>query len=276
MPIAQTVFRAVLILLGTAACATVRVGESHFFIPGPAATAGPVVVAGAEVTDVTLQAADGTTLGGAYVARAGADVDILYFGGNASHVDDTLPWIGTAIGKLNANVLMVDYRGYGRSAGTPAIESLKQDALAAFDFLRARDARRPIVVHGFSLGSFIAAYVAANRPVQGVVLEGPAPDVATWAKHQVPLYAKAVVRVEIAPALLRESNLTAVAQSTAPLLLLTGSRDPVTPPKFLAPILAASASTNKRSFVANGASHGNALTVAAAMEAYRQLLDAAR
>jgi hypothetical protein len=81
----------------TAGCAY-NIEESHFFLPGPAKSTAPSSIGDAIVENVTLRAADGTTLAGAYVARPGADLEVLYFGGNASRVDDAVaeifgsPW----------------------------------------------------------------------------------------------------------------------------------------------------------------------------------------
>lgn len=266
--------RLLLALLLVAGCARYTIEEGHFFVPGPAKTTSPVVT-GASVEDVTLQAADGTTLGGAYLTRPGADVDILYFGGNVSRVNDALADLAAVTADLRANVLMIDYRGYGRSGGKPALAAIKSDSLAAFDFLRARS-DRPIIVHGFSLGGFMASHVAANRTAQGLVLEGTAADVETFARNQIPLYAKPVVRLNIAPALKAESNVIALKRHSGPLLVMTGSADTVTPPEFMKPLLAASPSANKRGFVAQGATHGNALTVPAARQAYGAFLDEVR
>lgn len=177
---------------------------------------------------------------------------------------------------MGVNVLMIDYRGYGRSAGTPSIATMKNDALAAFDHLRGRAGDRPIVVHGLSLGGFVAAHVAANRAVQGLVLEATAPDVATWARNQIPGYAKPAVRLKIAPALLAESNVEAVGRHRGPLLLITGSNDAVTPPRFMQPLLAASPSPNKRAVIARGAGHGDALAIPEARRAYAGFLEGVR
>lgn len=267
---------AIAVLLFATACATFDIDESHFFYPGAAATRVPATVEGAVVEDVTLTAADGTALGGVYVRQPDADLEVLHFGGNASRADDMAAALGRIVRGLRANVTMIDYRGYGRSAGTPAIETMKSDALAAFDQLRARAGGRPIVVHGVSLGGFVASHVAANRTVQGLVLESTAPDVATWAKNQIPAYAKPVVRLKIAPALLAESNVEAVRRHSGPLLLVAGSKDAVTPPRFMQPLLAASPSSEKRAVVAQGANHGEALAVREAHQAYAEFLDVVR
>ena len=262
--------------LAATGCATFDIGETHFFHPGPAATSAPRTIGGAVVEDVTLRADDGTALGGVSIRQADADVEVLYFGGNASRADDMAAALARIVDGLRVNVLMIDYRGYGRSAGTPAIQTVKQDAVAAFDSLRGRAGGRPIVVHGVSLGGFVAAHVAASRTAEGLVLEATAPDVQTWARSQIPAYARPFVRLKIAPALLAESNVEAVRRHRGPLLLLTGSRDTVTPPRFMEPLLAASPSPARRAVVAEGAGHGGALAVPEARQAYAEFLDGVR
>lgn len=263
-------------LLLLAACATFNISEEHFFHPGPAQKPVPIEVPGATVETQTITTADGTVLGATHVVHPDADVEILFFGGDSFHIDDFGDELAGILVPLRTNMFMVDYRGYGRSGGTPTIAALKSDVLLAFDHLRARTGTRPIVVHGFSLGSFMAAHVAANRPAAGLVLESSAPDVTTWANAQVPMYAKASVRIKIAPALLKESNTAALKNYTGPLLVMTGSLDKITPPRFSETLLAASPSPNKRMAIVPGANHGDVLAFPPALTAYRELLDAVR
>lgn len=260
----------------TATACTLTVGENHFFYPGPANTPPPHVIEGATVEDVSLVASDGTPLGGIRIRRPDADLEVLYFGGNASHADDMAAVLGSLIAGPQVNVTMVDYRGYGRSSGKPTIDALKSDALSVFDYVRAHADDKPIVVHGVSLGGFVASHVAANRTAQGLVLESTAPDVETWAHNQIPFYARPILRIHIAPALLAQSNVEAVKRYSGPLLLIAGSRDAVTPPRFLERLLAKSASPVKRMIIAQGADHGFALGVPEARAAYEQFLDVVR
>jgi uncharacterized protein len=262
---------AALAAFALAGCVTMAVQEDHFFVPGPAQAAGPPSVAEMEPLEITTT--DGVKLAGVYVRQPGAKFDVVYFGGNASRVDDHAAGIAHSIAPLPVNMVFFDYRGYGRSTGTPTIEALKQDALVIVDDATKRAAGRPVIVHGFSLGSFMAAYAAEHRPVAGLVLESTAPDVETWAKNQVPWYAKPFVRLRIAPALLAESNEQRLRAYTGPLLLMTGSADPVTPPKFASALEKVSRSTNKRVAIVRKASHGDAMAYEAAVTAYREFLD---
>lgn len=246
--------------------------DTHFFNPGPAERPTPIRAAGVHAETVTIPRENGVALHGVYATRPDATAEILYFGGNVSRVDDDADEIVRAVAPLRVNVLMVDYRGYGGSTGTPTIGAVKEDALAAFDVLRERAGARPIVVHGFSLGSFIAAHVAVNRPAVALVLESTAPDVTTWARNSVPTLMKPFLRVHIAEALQQESNTERLRRYTGPLLLVTGTKDDVTPPKFASALLATSASTAKRQVVVEGATHGDAMTFPAAIAAYDRFL----
>lgn len=136
--------------------------------------------------------ADGARLEGWLVgARAARDSRepkplVLYYGGNAEEVS----WITRHAAKLDPYaVLLVNYRGYGRSTGKPHQRELFADALAIFDEVTKRaevDPRR-VVVWGRSLGSGIAVHVAAERPVAGVVLITPYDSMSALAARHMPM-----------------------------------------------------------------------------------------
>jgi pimeloyl-ACP methyl ester carboxylesterase len=98
---------------------------------------------------------------------------VLYFGGNMFHLDQHGAALLPVLAACGTNVAVFDYRGYGRSPGKPTVENMQADALALFDAVNARFPGR-VIVHGQSLGSFMAAHVAAARPVLATVLESTA------------------------------------------------------------------------------------------------------
>jgi pimeloyl-ACP methyl ester carboxylesterase len=114
-----------------------------------------------------------TTLVG-WWARGGAPesgIVILYFGGNA---EDVLYTASTAERLAAERVLLVNYRGYGSTAGKPSQAALFADALALYEHVRASGVSpNRIVAMGRSLGSSVATMLAANRPLRGVVLITP-------------------------------------------------------------------------------------------------------
>lgn len=107
---------------------------------------------------------------------------VLYFGGNAEEVSWMLEEIGNAPG---VSWLLVDYRGYGLSEGSPGEAALVSDALQWFDHattLSGVDPKR-IFAFGRSLGSGVAVQLAAERPLAGVILSTPFDSLAAVAKR---------------------------------------------------------------------------------------------
>ena len=128
-----------------------------------------------------LTAADGTRVH-AWHVRSGAPL-VLYFGGNAEEVS----WMIEAAqaGAPGASWLLMDYRGYGQSAGAPSETALVADAVALYDHaatLPGADPKR-IVAFGRSLGSGVAVALAAARPLAGLALATPYDSLAALAKR---------------------------------------------------------------------------------------------
>ena len=140
----------------------------------------------AHAVPLTVTAADGTLLRGWLVAGSAAPAPtIIYFGGNAEEVSFTLAdprW------PRDWSTVALNYRGYGASEGKPGARELNADALSIYDAVAARDAidRQRIVVFGRSLGTALAAHVAAERPVAGVVLVSPYDSLAAIGSHHYP------------------------------------------------------------------------------------------
>ena len=177
-----------------------------------------------EAFDVT--AADGTGLHGYYLPRrrdGRLQPAVLYFAGNAEEQTGFFLWSPNELSAYT--VAGVDYRGYGTSDGKPTEALVKADALAVYDALLKKlgpDGR--IVVMGRSLGSGVAAYVAANRPVAGVILVTPYDSLAAVGQGSHPF---APVRLllkhpfDVAPD---------AARVTAPALFLIAGDDTLIPP----------------------------------------------
>lgn len=79
---------------------------------------------------------------------------ILFFHGNAGNIGHRLPNAKGLFKHLQANIFLVEYRGYGLSEGVPSESGLYKDAQAALNYLQGRQDidQRQIVVFGRSLG----------------------------------------------------------------------------------------------------------------------------
>jgi len=141
---------------------------------------------------------------------------IIYYGGNAEDVY----YAAEQFGKYgDTAALMVNYRGYGKSTGTPGEKELFSDALAIFDEIQKRYSPEKIFLMGRSLGSGVASYVAAHRNVTGIILITPFDSIANIAKRQFPF-------LPTGKLLQHQFRSTDYApQFTAPTLVIYGGRD---------------------------------------------------
>jgi hypothetical protein len=124
--------------------------------------------------------------------------------------------------------MALDYRGYGASGGRPTEAGLWLDARAAYDWLRRRGVPPGrIVPHGHSLGAALAAWLAGEVPVAGVILEGAMPGTEEMGRYHYPflLFPRALVRD-------RYATLEHLARVRCPVLVLHGEADAIVPLEF--------------------------------------------
>ncbi|WP_137822181.1 alpha/beta hydrolase [Pseudomonas sp. D(2018)] len=134
-----------------------------------------------EYRDISLTAADGTRLHAWWLpAKPGVDVKgtVLHLHGNGGNVATHLggSWWLPAQGY---QVLLLDYRGYGRSEGSPSLPAIYQDIEAAFAWLdQAPEVQgKPVVLLGQSIGGALAVHYLAEHParreqLRALVLDG--------------------------------------------------------------------------------------------------------
>ncbi len=265
-----------------AAC-TFTVDEARLLHPTPGGALDAEALEGAagvyEMSDQWITAPDGVRLSAVLLRQPGARGTILYFGGNGFTIERFGAYVAGLLAPLGVDVMIVDHRGYGRSGGTPTQANLEADGVAAFDHLSGTIGvpASSIVVHGQSLGSFIAGRVAAERPTGGVVLESSATTTEEWVAANLRGARRLVVRAEIDPALRGRGNLSNMAAIDEPLLILVGSADRTTPPSLSQALYAASPlpAGRKTLAVVAGAGHNDVLRHAEALAAYRAFLERA-
>ena len=147
--------------------------RSLIYFPQPGSPAG-------RAATITLPA-DGAQVRVTTRPHRGPDA-LVYFGGNAEDVAQSLPHLSDA---FPAHALyLLHYRGYGGSTGKPTEAALFADALALFDQVHAE--HQNIVAVGRSLGSGVAVYLASTRPVTRLVLVTPYDSVQEIAARQYP------------------------------------------------------------------------------------------
>ncbi len=116
----------------------------------------------------------------------GKERTVIYHGGNA---EDLAGHCETFWNGLDANALLVNYRGYGQSEGKPGETEMVADCIAIYDLFLAEKKIPPAntILMGRSLGSGVAIQVAAARPQSaGLILVTPYESIAAIAKFQYP------------------------------------------------------------------------------------------
>jgi hypothetical protein len=121
--------------------------------------------------DVEFAGPDGIGLHGWFVPAASGGATILYCHGNAGNISHRLERL-KFFNQLGCNVFAFDYRGYGRSRGTPNEKGLYADAQAAYDYLLRRKIRSTeIIGYGESLGGAVIINLACTKPLAALILD---------------------------------------------------------------------------------------------------------
>jgi uncharacterized protein len=167
------------------ALVAIRLFESHliFFPNYPGRLEGDWHPRNLPVEDVWLNSSDGTRLHAWWIPNDHAKFTFLAFHGNASNIANRAE-VYEFLRDTPANVFALEYRGYGKSEGKPSEAGIYRDADAAYQYLVNREAIAPksIVSFGQSLGTAVAANLAARREVGAVVLEAPFPSASVLAR----------------------------------------------------------------------------------------------
>jgi len=120
----------------------------------------------------------------AWVVNPGHADATIFFGGNAVNAYLAIPQVKRTL--PNFTSYLVDYRGYGSSSGTPSETALLADALVVHDAIALK--HRTVTAVGRSLGTGIAAFLAARRDLHKLVLITPYDSIEAVAKHRYPVY----------------------------------------------------------------------------------------
>jgi uncharacterized protein len=145
---------------------------------------------------------------------------VFYFGGNAEEVSLNLEDYAA---KVSANVVLVNYRGYGLSTGSPAEDHLKSDALAIYDHMADRFDLDPArcIAWGRSLGSSMAAFLALERGLGRLILTCPFDSIQAVAGAYYPSWLVNLVLED------RHRTIDFAHRITSPTLVLVAADDEV-------------------------------------------------
>lgn len=179
-------------------------------------------------TDITISS--GTQqLNGMLWKKSGASKIFIVNHGNGGDIANRVLLLAPLL-CCNASVLLYDYEGYGKSTGEPSVPAVKQDGLAAYDYVHNVLHYEPkdIVLYGESLGSGVATYIAENRKAAAIIIQSgfsslsdAAKDRLMWLKLYPPFCFNGV----------EMDNVAYLHGPHPPLLLMHGDADVVLPIK---------------------------------------------
>ncbi len=193
------------------------------FLPSRTLFATPQRI-GLEYEDVWLQPTGGARIHGWYLPHPEPRGTLLFFHGNAGNVGDRLESLAI-FHRLRLNVLIIDYRGYGKSEGSPGESESYADAEAAWRHLV--EARRipasHIVFFGRSMGGAVAAWLAGRVTPAGLILESTFTSVPDMAAKVYPIFPVRLL------ARIRLDARAWLAGVNAPLLVIHSANDEIVP-----------------------------------------------
>ncbi len=214
---------------------------------------------GLEFEDVYLTTSDGVRIHGWFVPGSGGPT-LLWFHGNGGNISNRADNIAGLNRRLGVSILIIDYRGYGLSEGSPDEQGTYLDAEAAVAHALSRSDVDPdrLVLFGRSLGCAVAAEMAVRHDVYAVVLESPFTSIPAMARRAYPFL----------PGLgLLTGNmydtLGKTARIEAPVMVLHGDSDAIVPFEMGREVFEA-AREPKRFYRIRGAGHNDTYAVGGA------------
>ena len=176
---------------------------------------------GITAEEVFLTTEDGVRIHAFDLPSPGASRALLFLHGNAGNASHRLP-NAAMLQRLGIHVLLLDYRGYGRSEGRPEEAGLYSDARAGLAYLTQKLGfpEQRVVLFGRSLGGAVAVDLAQDRELAGIVLESTFSSLADAASSIFGSLGAHLVRG-------RFDSAEKIVRARAPLLFFHGDRDEI-------------------------------------------------
>lgn len=177
------------------------------------------------VQDAYFAAADGTKLHGWYVGHPQPIGHAIFLHGNAGNVTLLADTLRALNRRHNLAVLALDYRGFGKSEGSPTEQGVYQDARAARLWLaeRERVAENDVILIGASIGGAVAVDLAASDGARGLVLANTFTSLPAAAQKQLPWLPMGLLLST------RMNSLAKIENYRGPVLISHGDADEVVP-----------------------------------------------
>ncbi|KAH7908133.1 Alpha/Beta hydrolase protein [Hygrophoropsis aurantiaca] len=155
---------------------------------------------------------------------------VIMFHGNGGNHGHRIPLAKVFFVKMRCNVLMLSYRGYGRSTGSPSEAGLCTDAQTALDYVTAHPnlSKTPVLLYGQSIGGAVAIHLASRNPseIAALILENTFTNLPRLVPSALPLLAPLAF---LCHQKWDSASKIPLIPRTTPILMLSGVRDEVVP-----------------------------------------------
>jgi len=218
---------------------------------------------GCSIEDCTFETDDGVSLHAWWCrpresAGPTEGMVVLWFHGNAGNLSYRADMMLRLARELPVQVVIVDYRGYGRSDGRPSEDGLYRDGRAAWRYLTVDRGIEPgrVVILGKSLGGAVAVDLASHVEPAGLIVQSSFTSVRDMARRHFPFVPRALIRT-------RMDSLAKIGSVSCPKLFVHSPNDEIVP-YALGRRLFDAAPGPKRFHVVEGARHNDTYLVGGA------------
>lgn len=214
--------------------------------------------------DITIETEDGETLRAFWRPPEEGRALVLYFHGNGGSLWNRRDR-ARMLAQNGRGVLMVSYRGYSGSTGSPTEQGLHLDARAAYAFAREHVPARMILGYGESLGTGVVTRLAAENELGAIVLDAPFTSTADVAQRIYPFIPVSWLMHD------QFRSIDLIDRIEEPILIMHGRHDQVVPYDFGRALY--DAATSEKHFISFGNSGHVSLFEDGGIEAVTKLLD---
>lgn len=217
--------------------------------------------------ELYLKATDDAIIHGLHYKQENPKGVLLYFHGNARTIEYWGEWAEDLSKKYNYDVVIMDYRGYGKSLGERSFDSMLADALLFYDYAKTFFSEEEITIFGRSLGGAFATHTATKRNAKLLLLESTFTSVYDVGKKRfwfLPL--KWLLSYPF-------QNIQNIQEIKMPTYLIHGTKDAVVPYEQGKELYKKSGSGAKKFFTIQNGEHNNLISYPEYFKALDEILN---
>ncbi len=177
--------------------------------------------------DLILTTSDGIEINAWWIPNPNARATLLFLHGNAGNISHRLDSINIFY-QLGLSVLIIDYRGYGKSTGKPSEQGTYIDAETAWHYLinEKKINSDKIIIFGRSLGGAVATWLADKYPSSALIIESCFTSIADIGKHYYPYLPTSLL------ARIKYPSIDKISNIKSPVLVIHSANDEIIPYTF--------------------------------------------